>query len=304
MLGVCQTTHGRKTRRWSARRYDTCSQRRLFYLADPFPPDPLKSPVFMVRLASWANRSAGWANGPEGRNRDNGSFGSAVGRMFARGFGKSFGLKPGEKPASPRAKASWLAAGSIRPSGAWPQANPNQQAGQWYLDDAHESRALSARARKRHQPIPPGTADSLLSVRRPHQELLLNHEVTRNGSRGHGPRAAAATAFAGPAPFTGLAKGQAGRLRPAYGLRRLHSSCSQRSSARVRAVRRLRRRGPASAEEAGPQAPLTGAPDELCAYRRGGMPRRFSRCAVLLAVVAVVVGVQALHRSVGHCRVQ
>src|SRR2546428_6562939 len=116
MLGVCQTTHGGKPRRWSAGLYDTCSQRRLFYLAAVFPPEPLKSPVFMVRLASWANRSAGWANGPEGRNRDNGSFGRAVGRMFARGFGKSFGLKPGEKPASPRAKASWLAAGFTSPT--------------------------------------------------------------------------------------------------------------------------------------------------------------------------------------------
>src|SRR2546425_11024695 len=123
MLGVCQTTHGRKTRRWSARLYDTRSQRRLFYLADAFPPEPLKSPVFMVRLASWANRSAGWANGPEGRNRDNGSFGRAVGRMFARGVGKSFGLKPGEKPASPRAKASWLAAAR-----RWPVAAPAAKA--------------------------------------------------------------------------------------------------------------------------------------------------------------------------------
>ena len=69
-------------------------KRRPFYPADGFPPEPRKGPVLKGRLALWAHQSAGYANGTEGRNRDNGSSGEAVRDMFAGWLRESFWLKP------------------------------------------------------------------------------------------------------------------------------------------------------------------------------------------------------------------
>ena len=69
-------------------------KRRPFYPADGFPPEPRKGPVLKGRLALWADQSAGYANGTEGRNRDNGCSGEAVRDMSAGWLRKSFWLKP------------------------------------------------------------------------------------------------------------------------------------------------------------------------------------------------------------------
>src|SRR5260370_11385678 len=93
MPGVCRTTHGGSGTRPPGCTI-LCFQRRPFCPADGFPPEPLKGPVRKVRLGSWANRSSGCANGPEGRNRDKGSSQGAVGDMFAERRGHFFLLKP------------------------------------------------------------------------------------------------------------------------------------------------------------------------------------------------------------------